>query len=661
LVRSRIALSLFLAGVLVLLAFALVLRRGFRATNDQRPTTNVQRLTSNVSARSQEPGARSQEPDRPADPQAHHDLAAALEASGRLAEAAWEYQEAATLRPGGGDGVFLAVALARMRLTGTAITLLEEMLKRPPVRLDARRALAEFYLVTGRPEEAVSVLAAGGAETQSSLPATLALGRARLALDHLPQAEQAFASCRARAPKNAEVYLWLGEVAARAGRRADARALWEKGARLAPTEAEFLYRIGKSLMAERAGGRAVGRPTPAAAPWRERQRATAVGGPIDPGSAERAERALAEARRLAPKNARVLAQIGLMRQRAGRHREAAALLLRAIQADPSAAEPHLPLAASLEALGETAEAWRHRGLYYALAERPSRALAPFTKFGALRADSADGAIFVSQSLIQMQQNERATAVVAAALQKHPQETALRESLATLYLMTLSRREAADTCAEWLRHEPNAARPHWILGRAAQSNQRLDEAVSHFETAVEREPANPEYLAALAGALLRRGASEDLPRARDLLQRSLALAPNVADTHIQLGAIHRQDGDDAAALSQYLTALNLDPTALGAYTGLVQVAQRLRRPRQVALWARAMREVQDRKREETRLRREAGAHPQDATRFFALGNALIRSGNLARAEAQLEEAVALRPDWLEARRLLGRVNSIRAVL
>jgi tetratricopeptide (TPR) repeat protein len=569
---------------------------------------------------------------RPNDPRAHAELAAYLGAHARMAEAAWEYQEAASLQPKAGYPVLVAATIGQMRLTATAIALLEEMLRRPPASLDARRALAEFYLATGRPEAGVPVLAAGGAPTRASVPAMLSLGRMHLALGQLREAEAAFAECRKREPENAQAYLWLGEAAARSGRRAVARELWQKGAALAPSDAEFFYRIAMSHLQERGAG-----------------------------SAGRAEAALAEAREQAPGDARVLTQLGLLRQRSGNHREAARLLLQAIQAASGQPAPHLPLATSLEALGETAEAWRHRGLYYALSGRPSRALTQFERFRAARPQSADGPLFVSQSLVQMQQNERAATVVAAALREHPRSTELRESLATLYLMTLSRAEAAETCADWLRDEPKAARPHWILGRAAQSNQRLDEAISHFETAVEREPENAGYLAALGGALLRRAAPQDLPRAGELLRQSLARDASVPDTHVQLGSVQLQSGEVTAALSSYLTALSLDPNASPAYSGLVQAAQRLRRPRQVSLWARAMREVQDRSREEMRLRREAGAHPHDATRFVALATALIRSGSLAQAEAQFEEAVALRPEWSEARRLLARLKSIRAAL
>jgi cytochrome c-type biogenesis protein CcmH/NrfG len=373
------------------------------------------------------------------------------------------------------------------------------------------------------------------------------------------------------------------------------------------------------------------------------------------GTAGEAGRLLDESLHRAPRDPRLLIESGRFHLQGGRHREAARRLLMAIEAAPIADEPHRLLADSLEALGESAEALRHRGLYYSLRDRPSRALIQFERFRDARPDSLDAPLLISQSLVQMQQNERAIAI----LERYPHEAALRENLATLYLMTLSRREAAATCDEWLRAEPNAARPHWILGRAAQSNQRLDAAIIHYETAVTREPKNAEYLASLGGALVRRASPQDLARARELFERSVLLAPDAPDLRVQLGASRLRSGDAAAAIAEYYRALDLDPASSTAYNGLVQAAQRLGKPHQVALWARAMREVQDRGREETRLRREAGAQPRDPARFIALATALIRSGSLARAEGNLEEAVELRPSATEARNLLARVRAARS--
>lgn len=565
---------------------------------------------------------------RPGAPAPHTELAGALYGQGRFAEAAWEYQEA--LDAGGSATVPLAATLARLRLVGVAATLLQERLRQRPVPLDARRALAEINLTTGRPEEAAWVLLAGGAEARRSLPALLARGRARLALGDVKGAESVFLACRARAPEDPELCHWLGEAAARSGRPKVARDWWQKGSALAPADLGFTVRIVQSLLEEK---------TPAG----EREAAAILTEPL----------------RRSPEDARLLELSGQLHQRAGRHQDAARDLLRAIAADPSAAEPHRLLADSLAAIGEPAEALRHRGLYYSLRDRPARALREFERFRRIRPDSPDPPLLISQTLVQMQQNERAAAVLAAVLPRFPRETALRENLATLYLMTLSRQEAAETCAAWLRDEPTAARPHWILGRTAQSNQRLDEAISHFETALEREPENPVYLAALGGALSRRASPGDLSRVEPLFERSTARDDDAPEPRIQLGALRLQSGDTARALGEYLRATDLDPIAPAGYNGLVQVAQRLRKPGQVSLWARAMREVQDRKREETRLRREVGAHPADPTRYVALATALIRSGSLARAEGNLEEAVALRPDGYEARSLLARVRAVRS--
>src|SRR5262249_27469507 len=104
-----------------------------------------------------------------------------------------------------------------------------------------------------------------------------------------------------------------------------------------------------------------------------------------------------------------------------------------------------------------------------------------------------------------------------------------------------------------------------------------------------------------------------------------------------------------------------PDRSSAYNNLAQVAQALRRPHQVALWAAAMRVIQERTREEKRLSREAGEHPDDPSHYCALAKTLLQSGKLMQAQSQLEQALQARPEWPEARRLQAELTALRAVL
>jgi tetratricopeptide (TPR) repeat protein len=570
---------------------------------------------------------------QPAGPGSHLELARYYLGERRPAEAAWEYQEAAARRPAALSAPMgLAIALGQLELPRAAIALLEGLLRRNPSAVDLRRELAEFYLVTGQPERSVTVLVADLRSVRGSPEALLTLGRSHLALDQAEAARSAFVEYARRSPQSPQADYWLGTVALTSGDPAGARRLWQRSRERAPQDPRFPYSLGMLDARDRA-----------------------------PGSTDDAAREFSEALRRSPRYEPAYLQLGRLYQRERRHHDAARLLLRAIQAAPADPEPHRHLAAALSALGEAAEAHRHRGLYYSLGDRPAMALGEYEKLQAAHPDAIDAPLLISQSYIQMQQNERAAAVVKEAVARHPHQPELYESLASLYILTHSATEAAQICGAWLEAQPEAARPHWLLGQIALGNNQFAEAVRQFEAALARDPNNAEYTAALGGALARQPASDAPRRALAALCRAVELRPSVANYHYQAGLALQQLGDWEPARREFLATLSLDPTASGAYNALAQVAQALRRPHQVTFWAATIRTVQDRLREEKFQRRQAGQRPRDPVVYYTLAKTLLRDGQVAKAESQLEQAVALRPRWPEAQAELARVRRLLAVL
>jgi len=514
---------------------------------------------------------------QPTDQRVHRELAQVYTGQGRVAEALWEYQEAAALRPEAvAIQVDLARALGQLRLHDLAIAQLEERLSRQPGAVELRDELAELYLATGRPERAAAVLAADRQGVHASPAALLILGRTERTLGRLEAARAAFQEHLRRSPQSVEGHYWLGRVTWVLGRAQVARLAWEQAARLAPEDPRFPCCLGMSYAHDRT-----------------------------PGSVDSAGQAFNEALRRSPDYVPALVQLGLLYQRHGRYREAVNHFLKAIDAGPTDPEPHRHLSAALAALGEGAEAHRQLGLYYSLRDQPVLAIAEYERFQAAAPAAIDGPLLISQSYSRMQQHERATTVVGAALRRHPREPALTERLVTLYILTYSRTEAVRTCEAWLKAQPEATRPRWLLGRAALSNQRVDEAIQQFEAALARDPNDAEYAFALGGALARNPTEANLQRAVSLLRRAVALNRSAPDYHQQLGVTLQQVGQPEAARREFLATLSLDPDRSAAYNGLTQVSQELRHPHQVTLWARAMRAVQERLREEQRQRREAG--------------------------------------------------------
>jgi Flp pilus assembly protein TadD len=570
---------------------------------------------------------------RAAAPGAHLKLAEYCADHGQAAEAAWEYQEAATLLPDAiAARVGLAAALGRLRLHGLAIAGLERQLRRQPRAVDLRRALAELCLATGRPERGAAALAADAAGVRRSPEALLVLGRTQLALGHLSAAIAAFQEQARRAPQSAEGVYWLGRAAWIAGRAPLARQSWERASQLAPLDPRFPCCLGISYARDPA-----------------------------PGSVDRAGQAFDEALSRSPGYVPALLQVGLLFQRHGQPRAAARRFLEAIDRAPADPEPHRLLAAALSALGERAEAYRHQGFYYSLSDQPALALAEYQRFQSAAPASFDGALLISQSDIQMRQNERAATVVDAALRRYPREPVLLERLGTLAMLTQSRIQARRIGEAWLRAQPDSARPHWLLGRVALRDHQVQEAVRQFEGALTRDPDEAEYSASLADALAREPAEASQERALSLLHRAVALKPSEAEYHHQLGVLLVKQTEWEDARREFLTTLSLDPGRTSAYYNLVQISEALRRPGQVALWAAAVQSVQDRGSREKLERRQAGRRPRDPSAYYALAQILLEGGELAKAQSQLEQALLLRPRWPEARRLLDQVTTLRAVL
>src|SRR5439155_239284 len=112
------------------------------------------------------------------------------------------------------------------------------------------------------------------------------------------------------------------------------------------------------------------------------------------------------------------------------------------------------------------------------------------------------------------------------------------------ILNHSRPPARRTCAAWLKIQPGAARAHWLLGRVAQADLKLPEAIKEFETAVAADPANTEYAAALAGALNDGGGTADLrreaafPTAQYHLERALELRPDYPEARTALAEARR---------------------------------------------------------------------------------------------------------------------------
>src|SRR5438876_3073774 len=231
--------------------------------------------------------------------------------------------------------------------------------------------------------------------------------------------------------------------------------------------------------------------------------------------------------------------MGLLLARQCHWPEAQVHFLQATQADPTYPDPQLQFARSLEKTGDRARAKENLGIYYFLKDDSYQAAGAFRAMVKADPSNVQAPRLVSLAYLRLGRNDWAIRETKAALQQHPKDVTLLERLATLYILTHSRPPARRTCEEWLVVQPGAPRAHWLLGRIAQDDLKVPEAIREFEAAVAGDPANPEFAAALAGALNDAGRQASLRRAASLLQQAVLRDPKTASYRHDLGMTLQQ--------------------------------------------------------------------------------------------------------------------------
>jgi tetratricopeptide (TPR) repeat protein len=548
---------------------------------------------------------------------------------GRPFLALWEYSRAlhvSEVHPPAMLG--LARALDAALLHEAAIARLQQLERLRPEVAEAVPLLAELYLRTGRPEEARAALELN----REALGASLLHGRVLKALGDVAGARTVFRrAAESGGPDAAEAWRRIGMLELAAGRREPALLALAKAVELEPTD-------------------------PRAAV--ERARAVAAGG----RAADRQE-ALSLLRRVVESrpNGSAFLEAGRLLALEGRLPQAAATLGRATEADRGLWEAYAALAEVLQKMGRKAEAHYQRGLAFSVRDLRVRALREYLAMAAADPSRPDGLLLASQSHFKMQQNARGVALARRAHARFPGRPEVREQLAALLILANDRKGAAALCEAWLREEPEASVPHRMLGRIAANDLRFEEAIRHYEQAIAREPENADYRLAFGESLLAAPGADRLNQAVATLSRAAALAPSDARARYHLGLALSRSGRDAEAGRQLLRTLDLDPYQGPAYSALIPVARRLGEAGPVGLFAPLSRAVEDRLREELALWRQTWDHPEAPDGYLALGRFLIRTAEAKKAEAQLEEALRLRPGWPPARAELTRVRRLLSAL
>jgi tetratricopeptide (TPR) repeat protein len=184
----------------------------------------------------------------------------------------------------------------------------------------------------------------------------------------------------------------------------------------------------------------------------------------------------------------------------------------------------------------------------------------------------------------------------------------------------------------LKAEPNYAEAHNNLGAVLLRQGRFEEALAHYQAAVRLKPEYLYYFN-LANAQVDAGHAAD---AVANYQQALRLNPNSSQAHHNLGMALQAQGKAAAAIAELRAALQLQPDYESAEHNLAnRLADAGRLDEAMTHYLAALR-----------------LDPNHAESYNGLGICYAMQGNYPEAERQFREAVRLKPDYPGAQSNLG---------
>jgi tetratricopeptide (TPR) repeat protein len=241
--------------------------------------------------------------------------------------------------------------------------------------------------------------------------------------------------------------------------------------------------------------------------------------------------------------------------------------------------------------------------------------------------------------------EEAGAQYAEAIRLRPGRPSAHNNLGTVRQAQGRLEEAAGHYAEAVRLEPRYGEAHRNLGLVLQNLGRNEEAIAHLQETVRLEPSSAVAHDALGTALLRhRRPAEAIAEYR----AAMAADSNDAEARNNLGFALESTGRLDEAAAAYRDALRLKPDASRTRENLGR-----------ALYGRAHQfHTQNRLEEAVTQYREALTFvwaPGAAQVHNDLGVALAGLGRFEAARAEFLAALAIRPDFPDARANLARAG------
>jgi tetratricopeptide (TPR) repeat protein len=188
----------------------------------------------------------------------------------------------------------------------------------------------------------------------------------------------------------------------------------------------------------------------------------------------------------------------------------------------------------------------------------------------------------------------------------------------------------------LQIKSNYADAHNNLGNALLQKGSVDEAIAHFQTALHSKPGNAETHYNLGNALFQKGSVDE---AIAHFQTALQIKPDDAEAHNNLGTALFQKGSVDEAIAHFQAALQIKPDYANGHINLGNILlEKGNVDEAIAQYQKALQ-----------------IKPDDAEAHNNLGNALLQKGSVGEAITQFQKALEIEPGYPEA------LNSLAWVL
>jgi len=227
------------------------------------------------------------------------------------------------------------------------------------------------------------------------------------------------------------------------------------------------------------------------------------------------------------------------------------------------------------------------------------------------------------------------------LEKNPQSWLAYNNLGVVMAREGRLEEALSHYSTALRLYANGPEVHNNLGNALARQGKFQEAIGHLSRALQIDPEYAEAHNDLGNILAMQGRPEEAIRH---YSEALRIKPEYAMAHNNLGNLLAMQGRFEEAMGHYLQALQIDPEYAEVHNNLGNML------------ARQGRLEQARKHCSEALR----IKPDYAKAHYNLANILAEMGKFEEAIDHYSEALRIKPDYLAARKNLELVLQLKGV-